>query len=125
MKNLDEILKDISGFIKYWEKLSNDDSTGEYHRCYEHLCYYWRAIKDALVLLVEPLALLWNKMWPITRFATSLEDQFSKGGIVCEEYSLDDLFVDQRRDCPVPSFRVLHDLYEGYFAIVWPVDGDN
>jgi hypothetical protein len=36
MKNLDEILKGISRFIRYWEKLSNEDSIGEYHRCYEH-----------------------------------------------------------------------------------------
>jgi hypothetical protein len=28
MKNLHEILRGISGFMKYWEKLSNEDSTG-------------------------------------------------------------------------------------------------
>ena len=30
MKNLNEIIKGISRFIKYWEKLSNEDSMGEY-----------------------------------------------------------------------------------------------
>jgi hypothetical protein len=50
MRNLNEIVKGIFGFIKYRKKLSNEDSMGEYRRCYEHLCYYWRAVKDALVL---------------------------------------------------------------------------
>jgi hypothetical protein len=30
MKNLEEILRVVSGFMKYWEKLSNEDSTREY-----------------------------------------------------------------------------------------------
>jgi hypothetical protein len=30
MRNLEEILRGISGFMKYWEKLSDEDSTGEY-----------------------------------------------------------------------------------------------
>jgi hypothetical protein len=50
MKNLEEISKKISKFMKYWEKFSNEDSTKEYQRHYEHLWYYWRAVKDALVL---------------------------------------------------------------------------
>jgi hypothetical protein len=41
IKNLDEILKGIPGFMKYWEKLSNEDSIGEYCRRYEYLYYYW------------------------------------------------------------------------------------
>jgi hypothetical protein len=52
MKNFDEIVKGIFGFINYWEKLSNEHSTGEYYWCYKHLCYYWCVVKDALVLLV-------------------------------------------------------------------------
>jgi hypothetical protein len=40
-------------------------------------------------------------------------------------YDEDDHFVGQRRDHPAPSFRVLRDVYEGYFVAVWPVDGDS
>jgi hypothetical protein len=65
MKNLEKILKGIFGFIKYLEKLSNEDSTGEHGRRYEHLCYYWHALKVALVLPIEPLALLWDGFWQI------------------------------------------------------------
>jgi hypothetical protein len=74
LKNLDEILKGIFGFIKYWEKLSNEDSTRKYRRHYKQLHYYWRIRKDALVLLVEPLASLQDGFWPTTQFALGLED---------------------------------------------------
>jgi hypothetical protein len=53
MKNVDEIVKSISGFIKYWESFSNEDSKGEYHRHYEDLCYYKCGVKDALVLPIQ------------------------------------------------------------------------
>jgi hypothetical protein len=32
MRNLDEIFKDIFRFIKYWKKLLDDNSMGEYCR---------------------------------------------------------------------------------------------
>ena len=55
MRNFEEILRGISRFIKYWEKLSNEDSTGEYRRHYKHLWYYWRVVKDALDTPIQPL----------------------------------------------------------------------
>jgi hypothetical protein len=54
MKNVEDIVRGISGFMKYWEKLSNEDSLGEYRRRYEHLWYYWRAVKEALVIPIQP-----------------------------------------------------------------------
>jgi hypothetical protein len=118
MKNLDEIVKDISKFIKYWEKLSDEDSTREFHRRYEHLCYYWRVVKDALFLSVELVALFWDGFWLIMRFASTLEDQFVEDGNVCKEYDEDDHFIGQRRDRPALSFRVSGNLFEGYFVVV-------
>jgi hypothetical protein len=125
MRNVDEIVKGIFGFIKYWEKLSEEDSTGEYHRRYEHLCYYWHDVKDPLVLLVQTLPSLRDGFWPVTQFASAPEDVFLEDGSVREEYDEDDHFVGQRRDYPAPSFRVLRDLFEGYFVAVRPVDGDS
>ena len=52
MKDVQNIVKGISGFIKYWEKLCNADVTGESRRRYEHLVHYWRDVKIALE---EPL----------------------------------------------------------------------
>ena len=41
-------------------------------------------------------------------------------GSVREEGDADDHFVGQTWDCPIPSFRVSCDLYEGYFVVVCP-----
>jgi hypothetical protein len=125
MKNLEELSRGISGFMKYWGKLSNEDSTGEYRRRYEHLWYYWRAMKDALVLPIQPILSLRNGFWPVSRIASVVEDEFIEDGNVRKEYEEDDHFVGQRRDCPTPSFQVLRDLYEGYFVAVRPADGDS
>jgi hypothetical protein len=104
MKNLKEILRGISGFIKYWKKLSNEDSTGEYRRRYKHLWYYWLAVKDALVLPIQPISSLRDGFWPISRIASTIEDVFIEDGNVCKEYDEDDHFVGQRQDRPAPSF---------------------
>ena len=40
MNDVQNIVKGISGFIKYWEKLCNVDVTGESRRWYEHLVHY-------------------------------------------------------------------------------------
>jgi hypothetical protein len=104
MKNFDEIVKSSSGFIKYWENLSNEDSTGEYPRHYKHLCYYWQAVKDALVLPVQSSPSLREGFRPVTWFASVPEDEFVEDSSVREEYNEDDHFVGQRRDRPAPSF---------------------
>jgi hypothetical protein len=98
--------------------LSSEDSTGKYRRCYEHLCYYWRAVKDAVVLSILPTLSLQDGFWPVSRYAPALEDQFIADGTVREEYDEDDHFVGQRCDRLAPSFRVLCDLYKGYFVAV-------
>jgi hypothetical protein len=125
MKNLEEVLRGITRFMKYWENLSNEDSTGEYRRRYEHLWYYWRAVKDALVLPIQSIPLLRDGFWPISQIASSVEDQFMEDGSVRKEYNEDDHFIGQRWDHPIPSFRVSHDLYDGYFVAVRPADGDS
>jgi hypothetical protein len=89
------------------------------------LCYYWHDIKDALVLPVQTLSSLRDGFWPVTQFASALEDVFLEDGSIHKEYDEDDHFVGQRRDCPAPSFRVLCDLFEGYFVAVRPADGDS
>jgi hypothetical protein len=45
-------------------------------------------------------------------------------GTVREEYAEDAPFVGRRCDRPLPSFRVGHDVYAGYFLTVRSVDGD-
>ena len=125
MKNLKEISRKISKFMKYWDKFSNEDSIKEYQRRYEHLWYYWRAMKNALVLPIQQIPFLHDRFWPINWIASIVEDEFIEDGSVYEEYDKDDHFVGQRRDCPAPSFQVLYDLYEGYFVALRPADGNG
>jgi hypothetical protein len=54
-------------------------------------------------------------VWLVSRIASVPKDEFIE----------DDHFVGQRQDRPAPSFRVLRNVYEGYFVAVWPVGGDS
>jgi hypothetical protein len=96
-----------------------------YQRRYKHLWYYWRAMKDALVLSIQPMPLLRDGFWPISRIVSTTKDEFIEDGSVRIEYDEDDRFIGQRLDCPTPLFRVLRDMNEGYFVAIWPADGDS
>jgi len=54
-----------------------------------------------------------------------MEDKLDDKGEVQEEFVEDDAFVGNLRNCPLPSFQVAHDLYEGYFVIVRFEDDDS
>ncbi len=125
MRSLDEILKGITGFINYWDTLSAADTTGEYRRRYEHLSYYWRGVKNALSLPSESFDVLRDGFWPHTRITRTEEDQYTEVGAMREEFDDDEVYIGQRRDRPPPSFRVLRDLFDGYFVAIRPADGDR
>jgi hypothetical protein len=48
MRGVEDIMKGIFGFGKYWENLCNVDVTRECRRRYKHLVYYWCDVRDAL-----------------------------------------------------------------------------
>jgi hypothetical protein len=52
---------------------------------------------EGLPLLVETVAMLRDGFWPITQFASILEDQIIEDGSVCEEFDKDDFFVGRGR----------------------------
>ena len=56
----------------------------------------------------------------MSRVGLSFEDQFTEVGVIREEYDEDEHFVGQARACPLESFRVNRDLYEGYFMVIRP-----
>jgi hypothetical protein len=82
-------------------------------------------VKDALDLPIQPLPSLRDGFWPLSQIVSTPEDEFIEDGNVREEYDEVVHFVGQRQDRPTPSFRVLRDVYEGYFVAVRPVDGDS
>ena len=125
MRNLEDIKWDLQGFITHWDKLSEEDSIGEYRRQYEPLSYYWRRVKVALDSPPTFEETLKDKFWPTTRVAPSFEDEFTETGNVREEYDKDEHFVGQACDHPAESLRVNQDLYEGYFLAVRPSEDDG
>lgn len=125
IRNVEEVIKGVLGFISYWEQQLQQDTTGEYRRRYEPLIYYWRAVKDSLN---EPMVLpntLQDGFWPTSQIDRIAEDHFTEGGVLREEFDEDDAFVGQVRDRPAPSFRVARDVYAGYFLALRPCDGDE
>ena len=125
MRNLEDIKRGLQGFINHWDKLSKKDSTGEYHRRYEPLSYYWRRVMVALDAPTGFDETLKDGFWPTTRVAASFEDEFTEIGKVREEYDADEHFVGQARDRPTESFRVHRDLYKGYFVAIRPSEDDT
>ena len=78
--------------------------------------------------LNEPMVLptaLYDGFWPTTRIDQIVEDHFTEGGVLREEFDEDDAFVGQIRDGPAPSFRVVRDVYAGYFLALRPCNGDE
>ena len=111
MRNLEDIKRGLQGFINHWNKSSEEDSTGEYHRRYEPLSYYWQCVMVALDASTRFDETLKDGFWPTIRVAPSFEDEFTKTDNVWEEYDEDEHFVGQARDRPAESFRVNWDLY--------------
>ena len=75
MKDVHLIVKGISGFIMYWEKLCNACVIGESRRRYEHLVHYWRDVKIALEESLPNPIVLKDGFWPTTRVEANEEDQ--------------------------------------------------
>ena len=82
MRNLEDIKRGLQGFINHWDKLSEEDSTGEHHKQYELLSYYWRCVMVALDAPIEFDETLKDGFWPTTRVAPSFEDEFTETGNV-------------------------------------------
>ena len=57
MKNLEDIVKDISGFIQYWESLRVSDVGGSCWLCYGSWIQYWTRVHGALANLHQDIPL--------------------------------------------------------------------
>ena len=125
MRSVDDIYKGLSGFIKYWENLCNEDGSREYRRRFEHLVFYWRAMNASLKEPIEPSMTLKDGFWPSSRVERAEGNELNDDGDVRKEFGEDDAFVGQLRDRPLPTFRMARDVYEGYFVAIRPVDGDS
>ena len=104
MRSIDDICKGLSGFIKYWEALCNEDGSGEYRRRFEHYVFYWRAVLACLKEPMQSSEALKDGFWPSSRVEATEEDELDDDGEVREEFGVDELFVGNLCNCPLPSF---------------------
>ena len=124
MKNEEEIIKGISGFINYWKGLCAEDNTEVVRGQYGRLIPYWECVLSNLrnPTHVTP-SVLKQGFWPNSR-ATILQSQamYFCNGDVREEFDVDESYVGPLRDRPQPSFRVAVDCHEGYMVLLRPGD---
>jgi hypothetical protein len=104
--------------------MANEDISSEFRRHNEPLSYYWRAVTSTMDAAISVLQTLQNRIWPSSRFAPIVEDEYIGDGTVREEYAEDAPFVGRRHDRPPPSFHVGRDVYAGYFLAVRSTDGN-
>jgi hypothetical protein len=50
MRNFDEVVKGLAGFVNLWDTMANEDIYGKFRRQNEPLSYYWREVKSAMAL---------------------------------------------------------------------------
>ena len=75
MKNLEDILKGISGFIQYWESLKDADVGGSCWYRYGSWIHYWIRVRDALADLHQDSPdTLRQGFWPKTRIDVQASD---------------------------------------------------
>ena len=124
MKNFGEIKKGINGFIGLWNRMANEDDSGEFWQKNDLIKEYWRGVRTALDAPLQVQETLQDGFWPASRVTYDEVDRRQRDGTLCEEEAEDRPFVGRRRDRPPPSFRVAHDVHEGSFVVVRPADGD-
>jgi len=93
MKGLEDIVKAVLGFVKYWDNLCNADVTGEYRRCYEHLVKYWCGVKVVLMQPLPTFDVLKDSFWPTSRIEASQVDQLDDDDEDREEFGEDETYV--------------------------------
>jgi hypothetical protein len=124
MKNLEDILKGISGFIQYWESLKVTDVGGSRGHRYGSWIHYWMHVRAALADLHQDSShTLRQWFWPQTCVdVQASEARLMGNGEVREEFDVNDHYVGPASQRPPPSFRIAVDCHEGYMLILRPGD---
>ena len=120
MKNLEDILKGISGYIQYWENLKTSDVGGSCWHRYGSWIQYWTRVRDALAdLHQDSPRTLRQGFWPQTRVDVQASEVcMLENGEVREEFDVDDHYVGPASERPPPSFRIAVDCHEGYMLLL-------
>ena len=124
MKALDEVRKGLDGFIALWNRMADNDHSGEFRRKNAIVNEYWKSVRLALDAPLQIREALLDGFWPASRIINDEADRRQRDGTICEEDAEDTPFVGRKRDRPRASFRVNRDTFAGYFVAVRPADDD-
>ena len=124
MKAFVEVKKGLNGFIAYWNKMADDDVSGEFRRKNDPIKKYWMGVTAAFDAPLQVRETLGDGFWPASRITHDEADRRQRDGTMNEEEAEDRPFVGRRRDRPPPSFRIIRDTHAGSFVVVRPADGD-
>ena len=125
IKNLEDIVKGISGFIQYsWESLRVVDVSGSCWHCYEGWIQYWIRVCAALADLHQDTPLiLRHRFWPQTHVdIQALKASLMENEEVREEFDVDNHYVEPASNHPPPSFHIAVDCHVGYMLNLHPKD---
>ena len=127
MKDRSKIIKSISGFIQYWEKLCEEDITKHVRDTYEPLITYWDRIRSALMTLDGNIrTALIQGIWPQSRLTVvESKTMFFNNGDVREKFAMDEHYVGPTRIRPALSFRVGVNCQEGYMVLIQAADEEH
>ena len=50
MRSIEEIKKELDGYIEYWRKMADSDESGEFRRKNDPVKEYWKGVREALDL---------------------------------------------------------------------------
>ena len=95
MKNLEDILKGILGFIQYWESLKIADVGGSCWHRYGSWIHYWTRVRAALADLHQDSPhTLRHGFWPQTRVNVQASEASLLGNGEVREYASYCISVD-------------------------------
>jgi hypothetical protein len=125
MKNQVEVVKGIQGFISYWYKLIEKDSTGAIRQKMRTTIKYWEGVKAAVQECRDEggdgPSELKNGFWPRTRQG-AVDCRFMDTGDIREEFDEDEHYIGEARGQPNPSFRVAIDTRKDFFVFIRAAD---
>ena len=119
MKNQAEVVKGISGYLAYWNRLAENDETGLMRHDLQKVIKYWEGVKSAVAECRdergEEPSPIQNGFWPRTRQADFM---VVDNGNVRGEGEDHEHYIGEARDMPNRSYRAAIDTRKGYFVFM-------
>jgi hypothetical protein len=122
MKGHNDIVRGLSGYIKYWTVEGQRDVTGLYKYQYAHCIESWSRVRDAFLNPeMEACEILFMGFWPQTRQSLEVRGMQAYSNISGEEFRREEHYIGPRSQRSRPMYRVERNCHAGDFVLVRPV----